>query len=136
MIGANALLLTAIEVSRDFESRLRASLNERFVDWIAGRSTRNPKRAALAVPGIGAILIGEGDLSQELGHPREYEHPVVAAAKLEVVRLCKKHGVPVGHPHVDNSNVQRVIDDGYRILMPAPVRSFASLDKARELAKR
>ena len=29
------------------------------------------------VPGIGAILIGEGDLSQELGHPREYEHPLV-----------------------------------------------------------
>ena len=27
------------------------------------------------VPGIGAILIGEGDLSQELGYPRQYEHP-------------------------------------------------------------
>ncbi len=26
------------------------------------------------VPGIGAILIGEGDLSQELGYPRQYEH--------------------------------------------------------------
>src|SRR5207253_3044865 len=29
------------------------------------------------VKGIGAILIGEGDLSQELGLPRQYEHPVV-----------------------------------------------------------
>ena len=29
------------------------------------------------VPGIGAILIGEGDLSQELGYPRQYEHKVV-----------------------------------------------------------
>src|SRR6202521_5562781 len=29
------------------------------------------------VPGIGAILIGEGDLSQELGLPRQYEHKVV-----------------------------------------------------------
>ena len=26
------------------------------------------------VPGIGAILIGEGDLAQELGYPRQYEH--------------------------------------------------------------
>ena len=26
------------------------------------------------VPGIGAVLIGEGDLSQELGYPRQYEH--------------------------------------------------------------
>ena len=31
------------------------------------------------VPGIGAILIGEGDLSQELGYPRQYEHPEVLA---------------------------------------------------------
>ena len=29
------------------------------------------------VPGIGAILIGEGDLSQELGYPRQYAHKVV-----------------------------------------------------------
>jgi hypothetical protein len=29
------------------------------------------------VKGIGAILIGEGDLSQELGYPRQYEHPLV-----------------------------------------------------------
>ena len=27
------------------------------------------------VPGIGAVLIGEGDLGQELGFPRQYEHP-------------------------------------------------------------
>jgi 4-hydroxy-2-oxoheptanedioate aldolase len=31
----------------------------------------------LKVPGVGAVLIGEGDLSQELGFPRQYEHPVV-----------------------------------------------------------
>ena len=29
------------------------------------------------VPGIGVVLIGEGDLSQELGFPRQYEHPTV-----------------------------------------------------------
>jgi 4-hydroxy-2-oxoheptanedioate aldolase len=31
------------------------------------------------VPGIGAILIGEGDLSQELGCPRDYENKIVLA---------------------------------------------------------
>src|SRR5690606_12215034 len=31
------------------------------------------------VPGIGAILIGEGDLSQELGIPRQYDHPELRA---------------------------------------------------------
>ena len=88
------------------------------------------------VPGIGAILIGEGDLSQELGHPRQYEHPVVAAAKAEVVKICNHHKVPVGHPHVDSSNVEAVIAAGYRILMPAPTRSYAALEKARQLVGR
>ena len=38
------------------------------------------------VPGIGCILIGEGDLSQELGVPRQYEHPAVLDAIAQVVR--------------------------------------------------
>ena len=49
------------------------------------------------VPGIGAILIGEGDLSQELGHPRQYEHPAVLEAMAEVIHVCSEHDVPVGH---------------------------------------
>ena len=37
------------------------------------------------VPGIGLVLVGEGDLSQELGVPRQYEHP-------------RCHGMQVAHP--------------------------------------
>jgi len=88
------------------------------------------------VPGIGVILIGEGDLSQELGHPRQYEHPEVLSAMTHVVETCKKHKVPVGHPHVDAGNVERILGQGYRFLMPAPVRSYAGLDKGRQLAGR
>ena len=32
------------------------------------------------VPGIGAVLIGEGDLGQELGFPRQYDHPELLSA--------------------------------------------------------
>lgn len=88
------------------------------------------------VPGIGAVLIGEGDLSQELGHPREYEHPEVVAAMTEIVRTCKARGVPVGHPHVGSKNVQHVIDEGFDILLAAPVRSFGALETGRKLAGR
>jgi len=88
------------------------------------------------VPGIGVILIGEGDLSQELGHPRQYEHPEVLAAMAEVVKACKAANVPVGHPHVGSDNVQRIIDEGYRFLMAAPTRSYAALDKGRQIAGR
>ena len=88
------------------------------------------------VPGIGVLLIGEGDLSQELGFPRQYEHPEVLRHMAEVLRVAKAYNVPVGHPHVDAKNVERILKEGYRFLMPAPTRSYAGLDKGRELTGR
>jgi 4-hydroxy-2-oxoheptanedioate aldolase len=88
------------------------------------------------VPGIGCILIGEGDLSQELGYPRQYEHPKVLEAMAHVVATCKANDVVVGHPHVETGNAERVLNEGYRFLMCAPVRSYGHLDKARQLAGR
>jgi 4-hydroxy-2-oxoheptanedioate aldolase len=88
------------------------------------------------VPGIGAVLIGEGDLSQELGFPRQYEHPAVLEAMAEVRAICDAVGVPVGHPHVEMGNAERVVAEGYRILMSSAPRSFAGLDKVRGLIGR
>ena len=88
------------------------------------------------VPGIGAILIGEADLSQELGHPRQYEHPEVLKWMARVVDTCKAHNVVVGHPHVEASNAERILKEGYRFLMCAPSQSYAGLDKARQLSGR
>ncbi|HTM78620.1 MAG TPA: aldolase/citrate lyase family protein, partial [Devosia sp.] len=88
------------------------------------------------VSGIGGILIGEGDLGQELGIPRQYEHPALLEAMAEVRAICKQHNVPVGHPHVEPENVERIISEGYRILITPPKRSFASLDKTLKLVGR
>jgi 4-hydroxy-2-oxoheptanedioate aldolase len=88
------------------------------------------------VPGIGLILVGEGDLSQELGVPRQYEHPDVRAGKRQILDICGERGIPVGHPHVTADNVKQVLDDGYRFLMSAPVRTYPGLDRARELTGR
>jgi 4-hydroxy-2-oxoheptanedioate aldolase len=97
---------------------------------------KNLKDILRNVPGIGAILIGEGDLSQELGYPRQYEHKAVLEAMAEIVRTCKEHNVVVGHPHVEVANAERVIGEGYRFLMCAPARSYAALDKAHGIAGR
>jgi 4-hydroxy-2-oxoheptanedioate aldolase len=88
------------------------------------------------VPGIGCILIGEGDLSQELGVPRQYEHKAVLDAIAQVVATCQEHNVVVGHPHAEPGNVQRILDEGFRFVMCAPTRSYAGLDKAREISGR
>jgi 4-hydroxy-2-oxoheptanedioate aldolase len=88
------------------------------------------------VPGIGVVLIGEGDLSQELGYPRQYEHRTVLDAMAEIVAICKAHNVPAGHPHVTAKNADRVIEEGYRFLMCAAPPSFADVEAARALAGR
>ncbi|MCX4919665.1 HpcH/HpaI aldolase/citrate lyase family protein [Streptomyces sp. NBC_00687] len=88
------------------------------------------------VPGIGLILIGEGDMSQELGVPRQYEHPRVLECKRQILDICNERGIAVGHPHVTAENVKQVLDDGYRFLMSAPVRTYPGLHKARELTGR
>jgi 4-hydroxy-2-oxoheptanedioate aldolase len=88
------------------------------------------------VPGIGFILIGEGDLSQELGHPRDYDHPVVAKEIDRILAICKEHNVPCGHPHPDAHNIERLVACGYRFLMPSAPRSFGVLDQGRKLAGR
>ena len=88
------------------------------------------------VPGIGVVLIGEGDLSQNLGYPRQYDHPAVVEAMTAIRRICNEHNVPCGHPHVDVSNAQRVIDEGYRFLVAAPERSYEGLEACRKITRK
>ena len=88
------------------------------------------------VPGIGAVLIGEGDLGQELGFPRQYEHPALLEAMAEIVAICTEHDTIVGHPHATQKNMQDLIDQGYRFLMAAPARTYGDLEKGLELTGR
>lgn len=88
------------------------------------------------VPGIGLVLIGEGDMSQELGVPRQYEHPRMRECKRRILDICRARDVPVGHPHVTAANVEQVLDDGYRFLMTAPVRTYPGLELGRKLTGR
>ena len=96
----------------------------------------NLPRILKDVPGIGVVLIGEGDLSQNLGYPRQYDHPAVVEAMTTIRRVCAEHSVICGHPHVETQNAQRVVDEGYRFLMAAPARTYAGLDACRKITGR
>jgi 4-hydroxy-2-oxoheptanedioate aldolase len=100
------------------------------------RAIKNLPKMLEQVPGIGVVLIGEGDLSQDLGLPRQYDHPTVAGAIDEVVAICKAHNVPCGHPHVNSKNVETLVKKGFRWLMPGPTYSFTGLEKGRQAAGR
>ena len=88
------------------------------------------------VPGIGVILIGEGDMGQELGFPRDYDHPALLDCMAQIVAICKENDVVVGHPHGNAGNMERLIDEGYRFLMSGPARTYAGLEKGLELTGR
>lgn len=100
------------------------------------RAIANLPKMLEQVPGIGVVLVGEGDLSQDLGHPRQYDHPTVASAIDEILQICKSYNVPCGHPHVDAKNVEELIDRGFRWLMPAPVVSYAAVELGRNRSGR
>ena len=84
---------------------------------------------------MGLVIIGEGDLSQNLGYPRQYDHPVVVRAMNAILETCNAYGVVCGHPHVGVKNVDGLIDEGYRWLMATPIRSFSALERGRERVK-
>jgi 4-hydroxy-2-oxoheptanedioate aldolase len=100
------------------------------------RGVENLDAILSKVKGIGAILIGEGDLGQELGYPRQYEHPELLKWMARVVETCKKHNVVVGHPHVESGNCERIVKEGYRFLMCAPVPSYGHLEATRKVVGR
>jgi 4-hydroxy-2-oxoheptanedioate aldolase len=95
---------------------------------------RNLRQIVKEVPGIGAVMIGEGDLSQELGVPREYEHPELLAAMAEIRAICKERNIPVAHPHVTTQNAERIYREGYRLLVCGPSRTYPALEKVQQLA--
>jgi 4-hydroxy-2-oxoheptanedioate aldolase len=100
------------------------------------RAIKNLPKMLEEVAGIGVVIVGEGDLSQDLGFPRQYDHPTVAAAMDEILAICKQHNVPCGHPHVDTKNVEALLEKGFRYLMPAPVYSYAALELGRKACGR
>jgi 4-hydroxy-2-oxoheptanedioate aldolase len=100
------------------------------------RAIENLEEIVRHVPGIGVLLIGEGDLTQELGCPRQYDNPELLRMMDHVLEVGKAYDIPVGHPHVTGQNVSRVIEQGYRFLMTYPKRDFSALDKGLQLAGR
>jgi 4-hydroxy-2-oxoheptanedioate aldolase len=92
------------------------------------KAIRNLPAMLEQVPGISLVLIGEGDLCQDLGHPREYEHPDVEAAIRDIVEICKGLGVPAGIPHVTPGNVVQRLEQGFSWLMPNPARTNQAVD--------
>src|SRR5438270_572802 len=71
------------------------------------RAIKNLPAMLKEVPGIGVVLVGEGDLSQDMGYPRQYDHPEVDA----VVDAVGAIGL-VAKEIVERSAALELIDHG------------------------
>jgi 4-hydroxy-2-oxoheptanedioate aldolase len=100
------------------------------------RAIENLPQMLEQVPGIGVILIGEGDLSVDLGYPRQYDHPTVTSAMADILAICKNYDVPCGHPHVTTKNVDRALEQGFRFLIAGPESTTKALEMGRQAVER
>lgn len=75
------------------------------------------------VPGIGAIFVGEGDLSVSMGHPGNFDAPAVQEAITEALAACQKAGVAAACL-ARRDNIEARAAAGWRVLVAAPTLDF------------
>ncbi len=85
-----------------------------------------------AIEGVDAILIGPYDLSANLGHSGEVEHPEVINAIEKVVQACQKENVKLGYFGVNVEAVRPYIDKGFT-LITVGVDSLLILNSAQQM---
>jgi 2-dehydro-3-deoxyglucarate aldolase/4-hydroxy-2-oxoheptanedioate aldolase len=69
-----------------------------------------------AVNGIDVLWIGHFDLSNSLGIPGQFNHPLFQEAVAQVLAACRRHGKVPGFMASDVATGKRLLDQGFRIL--------------------
>ncbi|WP_136715147.1 HpcH/HpaI aldolase family protein [Halorientalis salina] len=80
------------------------------------RETLDELDDLLAIDELGFVFIGPFDLSVQLGHPGELDHPEVQEAIETVRSKAIEADVPVGGLGFGMDDVNEKVDDGYQIL--------------------
>ena len=85
----------------------------------SGRST-SCRASSRRCPGIGVVLIGEGDLSQNLGYPRQYEHPAVVEAIDDILRDLQGAATSSVATPTSTRNAGRLVEGATATSWPPP----------------
>jgi len=67
-----------------------------------------------SVPGIGVLFVGVNDLSFSLGVGGRTTDPVVEEALTKVLDAGRRHGIPVGYPAGNPTEINKRIAQGFR----------------------
>ena len=68
-----------------------------------------------AIEGIDMLFFGPGDFSQGIGHPGEWNHPLILETRERLARLCAAHGKIAGTV-AGTANAAALVEMGYRFL--------------------
>src|SRR5207245_8211282 len=85
--------------------------------------------------GKGAIWAGPVDMSVSMGLRGQASHPAVQENLLRVLAACKEFGVPCA-TGATATDVAMRLEQGFSIIMTAPMRSTPGLVEGRRLAAR
>ena len=99
------------------------------------QGARNIRDILREVKGIGAIWAGPGDMSVSMGKRGNSADPEVQEALLRILDACKEFNVPcaVGATAAD---VERRIEQGFRIIIAPPRKVTDTLEVGRKAAGR
>lgn len=68
------------------------------------------------IPELGFVFVGPSDLSVQMGHYGNRDHPDVGAKIKEITDVCREAGVPIGSIANDPADAASAIEDGHQIL--------------------
>ena len=71
----------------------------------------------ILIPGIDLALVGHQDLTQSLGIPGQYDHPLLREAESRVRALCKARGIATAGVVTQPESIQTVVESGAQYLL-------------------
>lgn len=100
------------------------------------QGVKNLRDILSQVKGLGAVWAGPGDLSVSMGKRGQATHPDVEEALLKILATCKEFDVPCAVGLSPNADVEKRLEQGFRIIMAPPARSLDALSRGRRAAGR
>ena len=73
--------------------------------------------AICSIPGVDAVFVGPGDLTANMGIPKEYDHPDLVATIQKIIKTADKHGVAAGSWFGTTEQALRTIRHGARLVV-------------------
>lgn len=73
--------------------------------------------AICSIPGVHAVFVGPGDLTVNMGIPKQYDHPDLIAILKRIIDTAEKHHVAAGCWFAEPRQATRTIRQGARLVV-------------------